>query len=56
MPTAIKTNKLNYILNHKKIDEQYDIFIVQTSMKYFKSEHILLMHRCWNKTYVLSVS
>lgn len=37
MPTAIKTNKLNYILNHKKIDEQYDIFIVQTSMKYFKS-------------------
>lgn len=37
MPTPIKTNQLTYTLNHKKIDEQYDIFIVQTSMKYFKS-------------------
>lgn len=34
---SIKTNQLVYTLNHKKIDEQYDIFAVQTSMKYFKS-------------------
>lgn len=37
MPTQIKTNRLAYTLNHQKIDEQYDIFIVQTTMKYFKS-------------------
>ena len=37
MTTPIKTNQLIYTLDHKKIDEQYDIFIVQTSMKYFKS-------------------
>ena len=37
MLSPIKTNQLVYTLDYEKIDENFDIFIVQTTMKYFKS-------------------
>lgn len=42
MPTPIKTNQLVTALHHSRIDERYDIFTVQTSMKYFKSGAYIL--------------
>lgn len=37
MTTPIKTNALRYTFCHEQIDVLYDIFAVQTSMKYFPS-------------------
>lgn len=42
MTTPIKTNQLIYTLNNIEIDTQYDIFAVETSLKYFKSGAYIL--------------
>ena len=42
MPTPIKTNQLTCTLHHAAIDERFDIFTVQTSMRYFRSGAYIL--------------
>ena len=42
MIAPIKTNKITYTLDHSVIDERFDIFVVETSTKFFKSGAFIL--------------
>lgn len=42
MSTPIKTNQLVYILNHKEIDKNYDIFTIKTTKNFWCGAYILI--------------
>jgi len=54
MISPIKTNQLVYTLDHTAINEKFDIFVIETSKKYFKSGAYIIDAPVMNKN-VLAV-